>query len=81
MLTVVYKTLILSVLTYGSEIKQNTQSLSQNDEHSINIFLKKILQNILGPMNKAGVPRLASSKTLSEAARWAGHLTEGTHRK
>jgi hypothetical protein len=44
--TLLYKTLIRSILTYGAE----TWVLSKQDEHRLSIFERKILRRIYGPV-------------------------------
>jgi hypothetical protein len=48
--TLLYKTLIRPVLTYGAE----TWVLSKQDEHCLNIFEHKILRKIYGPVMDGG---------------------------
>jgi len=48
--TLLYKTLIRPLLTYGAE----TWVLSNQDEHLLSIFERKILQRIYGPVMDRG---------------------------
>jgi len=48
--TLLYKTLIRPVLTYGAE----TWVLSKQDEHRLSICERKILQRIYGPVIDGG---------------------------
>jgi hypothetical protein len=79
-----YKTLIRTVLTRGCE----TRSLSKKSENAINIFERKILSQIHGPVKEDEQWRTRYSKELYEAyqqldlltsielkrLQWAGHV-------
>lgn len=84
----IYKTLIVPVLTYGSE----TWTLSKTDENALLIFERKILRKILGAVVENGFWRrrynfelYAKYKELTNSRdiitfikigrlRWAGHI-------
>jgi hypothetical protein len=79
-----YKTLIRTVLTYGSE----TWALSKNSENALNAFERKILRRIFGPVQDNGQWRIRYNKELFELygepdlvtciklkrLQWAGHV-------
>jgi hypothetical protein len=85
-----YKTLICTVLTYGSE----TWMLSKKSENALSIFERKILRRIYGPLQDNGQWRFRYNKELYELygepdfvtciklkrLQWAGHVRrmEGT---
>jgi hypothetical protein len=57
-----YKTLIRTVLTYGSE----TWTLSKNSENALSTFERKILRRIYGPVQDNGQWRIRYNKELYE---------------
>ena len=73
--TLLYKTLIRPVLTYGSE----TWVLSKQDEYCLSIFEQKILQRIYGPVNDGGRWQIRTNQelyclvrmTMWNSANWA----------
>jgi endonuclease/exonuclease/phosphatase family metal-dependent hydrolase len=81
---ILYKTLILPVLMYGSE----TWTMTQADENQLGVFERKILRQILGPINDGGVWRRKMNTELYnefndtdvvkkikiQQLRWLGHL-------
>jgi hypothetical protein len=85
-----YKILIRTVLTYGSE----TWTLSKNSENAVSTFERKILWRIYGPVQDNGQWRIRYNKELYELygepvvvtciklkrLQWAGHVQrmEGT---
>jgi hypothetical protein len=85
-----YKTLIRTVLTYGSE----AWTLSKNSENALSIFERKILRRIYGQVQDNGQWRIRYNKELYELygepdlvtciklkrLQWAGHVQrmEGT---
>jgi hypothetical protein len=85
-----YKTLIRTVLTYGSE----TWTLSKNSENALSAFERKILRRIYGPVQDNSQWRFRYNKELYELhgepdlvtciklkrLQWAGHVQrmEGT---
>jgi hypothetical protein len=85
-----YKTLIRTVLTYGSE----AWTLSKNSENALSIFERKILRRIYGTVQDNGQWRIRYNKELCELfgepdlvtciklkrLQWAGHVQrmEGT---
>jgi hypothetical protein len=58
--TLLYKTLIRPVLTYGAE----TWVLSKQDEHRFSIFERKILRGIYGPVIDGGRWRIRTNQEL-----------------
>jgi hypothetical protein len=54
----VYETIIRPVVTYGSE----TWTVATKDESQINIWERKVLRIIFGPVNDRGMLRLRSNK-------------------
>jgi len=82
--TLLYKTLIRPVLTYGEE----TWVLSKQDEHRLSIFERKILRKIYGPVTEGGRWRIRTNQELHQLCgendivkfcklsrlRWAGHV-------
>jgi len=58
--TLLYKTLIRPVLTYGAE----TWVLSKQDEHRLSIFEPKILRRIYGPVIEGGRWRIRTNQEL-----------------
>jgi len=82
--TLLYKTLIRLVLTYGVE----TWVLSKQDEHRLSIFECKILRRIYGPVIDWGRWRIRNNQELYQLCgendivkfcklsglRWAGHV-------
>jgi hypothetical protein len=58
--TLLYKTPIRPVLTYGAE----TWVLSKQDEHRLNIFERKILRRIYGPVTDGGRWRIRTNQEL-----------------
>ena len=82
--TLLYKTLIRPVLTYGAE----TWVLSKQDEHRLSIFERKILRKIYGPVMDRGSWRIRTNQELYQLCgendivkfcklsrlRWAGHV-------
>jgi hypothetical protein len=82
--TLLYKTLIRPVLTYGAE----TWVLSIQDEHRLSIFERKILRRIYGPVIDGGRWRIRTKQKLYQLygendivkfcklsrLRWAGHV-------
>ena len=58
--TLLYKTLIRPVLTYGAE----TWVLSKQDEHRLRIFERKILWRIYGPATDGGRWRIRTNQVL-----------------
>jgi len=82
--TLLYKTLIRPVLTYGAE----TWVLSKQDEHRLSIFERKILRRIYGPVMDVGRWRIRTNQELYQQCgendtvkfcklsrlRWAGHV-------
>jgi hypothetical protein len=85
-----YKTLIRTVLTYGSK----TWTLSKNSENALRTFERKILRRIYGPVQDNSQRRIRYNKELYELygepdlvtciklkrLQWAGHVQrmEGT---
>jgi hypothetical protein len=85
-----YKTLIHTVLTYGSE----TWKLSKNSENALSTFERKILRRIYGSVQDSSQWRIRYNKELYELYgepdlgtciklkrfQWAGHIQrmEGT---
>jgi hypothetical protein len=57
-----YKTLILTLLTYGSE----TWTPSKNLENALSTFERKILRRIYGPVQDNGQWRIRYNKELYE---------------
>jgi len=82
--TLLFKTLIRPVLTYGAE----TWELSKQDEHRLSIFERKILRRIYGPVIDGGRWRIRTNQELYQLCgendivkffkmsrlRWAGHV-------
>jgi len=82
--TLLCKTLIRLVLPYGAE----TWVLSNQDEHRLSIFERKILQRIYGPVTDGGRWRIRTNQELYQLygendivkfcklsrLRWAGHV-------
>jgi len=82
--TLLYKTLITPVLTYGAE----TWALSKQDEYLLSIFERKILRRIYGPVIDMGEWRIRTNRELYQLydekdivklcklsrMRWAGHV-------
>jgi hypothetical protein len=82
--TLLYKTLMRPVLTYGAE----TQVLSKQDEHRLSIFERKILRRIYSPVMDGGRWRIRANQELYQQCgendsvkfcklsrlRWAGHV-------
>jgi hypothetical protein len=82
--TLLYKTLIRPVLTYGAE----TWVLSKQDEHRLSIFERKILRRIYGPVMDRESWRIRNNQELYQLCgdndivkfcklsrlRWAGHV-------
>jgi len=82
--TLLYKTLIRPVLTYGTE----TWALSKQDEYRLSIFEHKILRRIYGPVIDKGEWRIRTYRELYQLydekdivkfcklsrLRWAGHV-------
>jgi len=82
--TLLYKTLIRPVLTYGAE----TWVLSKQDEHHLSIFERKILRRIYGPVTDGGRWRIRTNQELYQLCGesdivifcklsrliWAGHV-------
>ena len=58
--TLLYKTLIRPVLTYGTE----TWALSKQDEYRLSIFERKILRRICGPVIDKGEWRIRTNREL-----------------
>jgi len=58
--TLLYKTLMRPVLTYGTE----TWVLSTQDEHRLSIFERKILRRIYGPVMDRGSWRIRTNQEL-----------------
>jgi hypothetical protein len=58
--TLLYKTLIRPVLTYGAE----TWVLSKQDEHHLSNFERKILQKIYGPVIDRGGWKIRTNQEL-----------------
>ena len=58
--TLLYKTLIKPVLTYGAE----TWVPSKQDEHRLSAFERKILQRIYGPVTDGGRWRIRTNQEL-----------------
>ena len=58
--TLLYKTLIRPVLTYGAE----TWVLSKQDEHRLSIFERKILRRIYGPVIDGGRWQIRTNQEL-----------------
>ena len=58
--TLLYKTLIRPVLTYGAE----TWTLSKQDEYCLSIFERKILRRIYGPVIDKGEWRIRTNREL-----------------
>jgi hypothetical protein len=61
----VYKTIMRPVVTYGSE----TWTLTKKDELQINIWERKVLRRIFGPVKDRGMWRIRSSKELASLRR------------
>jgi hypothetical protein len=57
-----YKTLIHTVLTYGSE----TWTLSKNSENALSTFEREILRRIYGPVQDNGQWRIRYNNELCE---------------
>jgi hypothetical protein len=57
-----YKTLIRTVLTYGSE----TWTLTKNSENALSTFERKILRIMYGPVQDNGQWRIRYNKELYE---------------
>jgi len=83
-IALLYKILISPVLTYGAE----TWVLSEQDEHFLSIFERKILRRIYGPVIDGGRWRIRMNQELYKLCgendimkfcklsrlRWAGHV-------
>jgi hypothetical protein len=61
----VYKTIMRPVVTYGGE----TWTLTKKDELQINIWERKVLRRIFGPVKDRGMWRIRSSKELASLKR------------
>ena len=82
--TLLYKTLIRPVLTYGAE----TWVLSKQDEHRLSIFKRKMLRRIYGPVMDRGIWLIRTNQELYQLCgeddivkfcklsrlSWAGHI-------
>ena len=67
--TLLYKTLISPVLTYGAE----TWVLSNQDEHRLSIFERQILRRIYGPVIEGGRWRIRTNQELLSIVWWEWH--------
>jgi hypothetical protein len=80
----IYITIIRPVVTYGS----GTWTVTEKDESQINIWERKVLRRIFGPVNDRGIWRVRSNKELVDLyeeidvatviknlrLRWLGHV-------
>jgi hypothetical protein len=91
--TIIYKTIILLVISYGCE----TWSLTLREEHSLRVFENRVLRRIFGPkrdevtggwrqLHNEELRDLYSSPTIirlikSWRIRWTGHVAQMGEKK
>jgi len=64
----IYKTLMIPVVTYGSE----SWNLTKSDENVLRIFERKILRKIYGPIQEADIWRIRDNEELNRSINGKG---------